>query len=295
MLLFLAIACASPPPGVLLLVVDTMRADAMGEAPDGARAYTEARSASNSTAASTATLLTGEWPTAHGVQHHPLDGVREVIPLPTILEQYPSTAGSDHFVPLRWGMLDGADVVYSHPDLAAPCGGSPWMIDVVDDWDGQGLLYLHSVGPHSPWSPGAVSLAYHLQQPTPVPEIAAWHVAAYQDCAAIVREQVAAVLDALPPGALAIVTSDHGEALGEDGLHGHGTSLHDAQTHVPLWVLWDGVDPGADETPMGATAVAATVRAALSGDDGCDLRTGADRCDAPVSGMLVDGVWEERL
>ncbi len=37
-------------------------------------------------------------------------------------------------------------------------------------------------------------------------------------------------------GALVVVTSDHGEALGEHGLLSHGVSLHQHQLHVPLLV-----------------------------------------------------------
>jgi arylsulfatase A-like enzyme len=34
-----------------------------------------------------------------------------------------------------------------------------------------------------------------------------------------------------------VVTSDHGEQLGEHGLYGHGSSLHEELLHVPLWTL----------------------------------------------------------
>jgi arylsulfatase A-like enzyme len=44
--------------------------------------------------------------------------------------------------------------------------------------------------------------------------------------------------------AVVVVTSDHGEALGDDGEFYHGSSLHDPQTHVPLIVRVPGQEAG---------------------------------------------------
>ncbi|MBC7896710.1 MAG: sulfatase, partial [Cytophagaceae bacterium] len=43
---------------------------------------------------------------------------------------------------------------------------------------------------------------------------------------------------------LVIVSSDHGEAFGEHGLHGHGNSLYRTEIHVPLVVSLPGRVPG---------------------------------------------------
>ncbi len=42
-----------------------------------------------------------------------------------------------------------------------------------------------------------------------------------------------------------VFTSDHGEAFGEHGAIHHGQGLHDAQIHVPAWILTSRVDDGA--------------------------------------------------
>jgi arylsulfatase A-like enzyme len=44
--------------------------------------------------------------------------------------------------------------------------------------------------------------------------------------------------------ALIIVTSDHGEAFGEDRVLGHGVSLHQHQVHVPLLIKYPHAQPG---------------------------------------------------
>jgi arylsulfatase A-like enzyme len=58
-----------------------------------------------------------------------------------------------------------------------------------------------------------------------------------------------------------IVTSDHGEALGEHGLQNHGASLYRDLIHVPLLIRYPGhLSPGAHvSTIVGNAAIAATV------------------------------------
>lgn len=48
-------------------------------------------------------------------------------------------------------------------------------------------------------------------------------------------------LQAERPGALVVITSDHGESFGEHGEHFHGTTLHEEQIRVPLVVAGPGV------------------------------------------------------
>lgn len=43
---------------------------------------------------------------------------------------------------------------------------------------------------------------------------------------------------------ITMVTSDHGEAFGEDNLFYHGSSLHDPQIHVPFFVALPGLQGG---------------------------------------------------
>jgi arylsulfatase A-like enzyme len=72
-----------------------------------------------------------------------------------------------------------------------------------------------------------------------------------------------------------VVTSDHGESLGEGGVIGHGDHLTPEQVRVPLFVLSPRVAPGRDPRTTGSIDLAPTllslsgVRAALPG--GCDL------------------------
>jgi len=67
-----------------------------------------------------------------------------------------------------------------------------------------------------------------------------------------------------------LVTSDHGEALFEDGVLGHGLALDATQTRVPLVVVGLG---GVWPEPLGLSDVRASLQRALeAGDAGTDAR-----------------------
>ena len=71
---------------------------------------------------------------------------------------------------------------------------------------------------------------------------------AYDDCIAYLDAQIGKLIEELDKrgvleNTLIIITSDHGEELGEHGLYGHGRSLYSQELHVPLLI----VDPGRGE------------------------------------------------
>ncbi len=73
---------------------------------------------------------------------------------------------------------------------------------------------------------------------------------AYDSCIAYLDQQVGLLLDeierrGLLENTLVIVTSDHGEHLGEHGLLGHGASVYRQEVHVPLLVI----PPSRSSTP----------------------------------------------
>ena len=56
-----------------------------------------------------------------------------------------------------------------------------------------------------------------------------------------------------------LVTSDHGEALGEHGHRTHATSLYNAETRVPFVVVGPGIQPRRIHRPVGLADLAATL------------------------------------
>jgi arylsulfatase A-like enzyme len=68
---------------------------------------------------------------------------------------------------------------------------------------------------------------------------------AYDDCIGYLDTQIGKLMDELKSrglleNTLVVITSDHGEEMGEHGLFGHGRSLYSQEVHVPLVVLAPG-------------------------------------------------------
>lgn len=133
------------------------------------------------------------------------------------------------------------------------------------------LLWLHYVNPHAPYQPPppwdtafldgdalrGPTLhpvnGFHGGVPRPwsVPgKSLGWYVAQYDGEIAAVDAEVGKVLGALESSAvrdrtMVVITSDHGESLGEHGYYfDHGENLFDPAMRVPLLVAGPGVAAG---------------------------------------------------
>lgn len=75
---------------------------------------------------------------------------------------------------------------------------------------------------------------------------------------------------------LVIVTADHGELLGENGLKGHGVSLREGELRVPMLVKYAGVSrrAGRSDDPVQLTDVAPMILHELGLEAGDDLQGG---------------------
>jgi arylsulfatase A-like enzyme len=68
---------------------------------------------------------------------------------------------------------------------------------------------------------------------------------AYDDCIAYIDQELGRLIDELERRGilnrtLLIITSDHGESMGEHGFFGHGKSLYNTEVHVPLLIIPPG-------------------------------------------------------
>lgn len=324
LVLAILLACAPAPatvrvapPAVVLIVSDTTRAD-RGGAPKptwwkDAREYTRAYAASNGTTASSVALLTGRLPASDDERRHPIGG-EPPCEIPDDWRPGPmmQTAPADTwFTSLRTDQPVLARVYGGGSTTFIDRRGSPLLVaEALDTLDsaaaGRAQVYWFA-GPHQPvWDvlagPGNRStlteIEFVLQRRCGT--LDAEHKAAFRLTYRSATEHALAGLApvigaARASGALVIFTSDHGEALGEDGRWGHTTDLHDAQIRVPLLVWGPGVESGTDDRPVPATCVGQTARAVLGEDTACDLRTGRLPSEPPVVGMMVGETWEERV
>jgi arylsulfatase A-like enzyme len=75
---------------------------------------------------------------------------------------------------------------------------------------------------------------------------------------------------------LVVVTSDHGEELGDRGKFGHNFSLSDWEVRVPMWIRWPHLEPRTVDDVVSTTDIVPTIAGLLgfgfpSGVDGRDL------------------------
>lgn len=100
---------------------------------------------------------------------------------------------------------------------------------------------------------------------------------AYDDCIAYLDDQIGKLYDDLGSrnllqNTLIVITSDHGEQLGEHRLYGHGRSLYRQELHVPLIVLGPGAPKGVVVTePASLRDVPATVMGFVKGSRHVDF------------------------
>ena len=270
-----AVACAcggTPParpapsrPDVLLVTIDTLRADHLGCYGDkhaatpvldalaarGAR-FPTAIAAVPLTTPSHASILTGLTPLRHGVR----DNGDYVLPdtIPTLAEAFHDagyrTAAFVSGFPLdrRFGLARGFDVYDDHLPHGEDRRRSAYVERLADQTTAAARSWLEA-GPPSPWF-----LWVHYFDPhapyEPPPELAARFAGRiYDGEIAFVDAQLGGLLrfldtNGLSSRTLVLVTADHGESLGEHGEETHGVFVYDATLRVPWIMAGPGVRAG---------------------------------------------------
>ncbi len=280
-----ALACSpSPAPteserpfaaegaNVLLITVDTLRADRLGAygfggvatpvidalATTGVR-FAAAYSPTPLTLPAHTSIMTGTYPVHHGVRDNVAYEVPEEIDtLAEILagRGYRTGAFVSAFVlDSRWGIGQGFDTYYDEFDTGGETrflvgGGQQGLErtadDVVDhalDWlQGSGdepfFLWVHLFDPHAPYA-------------APEPFGSRYAEAPYLGEIAFADSQVGRLVGHLDEMGLrdrtvVALTGDHGESLGEHGEAQHGLFIYEETMHVPLIFStpgspWEGV------------------------------------------------------
>lgn len=270
---------AKPVQDVILITVDTLRADVLGfmgesrvETPvldrlaATGRVFTRAHAHNVVTLPSHANILTGLLPFQHGIRDNTGFTLPEEIPtLATSFQAAGFATGA--FVgafPLdrRFGLARGFDVY----DDRYPLGSSRaqfefaerrgdevvaaalrWWKEVAGK---RRFLWVHLFDPHARYEPPEPFRSRYAGHPY-LGEVAAVD--------SFLRPLLEPHLEGREPAALLVFTSDHGESLGEHGELTHGLFCYEATLHVPL-VLWGPpVVPGRDERPARHIDIAPTI------------------------------------
>ncbi len=248
-----------PRPSLLLITLDTTRADALGGgrtpvldalAARGTR-WSGALAPAPLTLPAHASLLTGCEPPEHGLHDNGAGALPSDLPtLATLLASELDTAAivGSRVLDRRFGLARGFALYddrmlaertgeYGYPERAAP-----EVVDRALHWlaarRGKGgfFLWVHFYDPHFPYmaeASGGASAGSAKER--------------YRAEVALVDRQVGRLLAGLGAAAeqtLVAVAGDHGEALGEHGEDTHGVLLYRGVLEVPLFVAGPGVPRG---------------------------------------------------
>ena len=270
------VAAPAPRPNILLITVDTIRADRLGRgftpaldqlAAQGIR-FTEARSVVPLTLPAHASIMTGQLPPAHGIRINGAAGLQDAPTLATLLKAagYQTRAVVAAFVldrrfGLDAGFDDYDDLIARDPDAMDLLQAERPAGEVIDRamkmlgglQDAPWLLWVHLYDPHAPYAPPAAALARAKGD-------------AYDGEIAYVDEQIGRLLATVFARADAartavIVAGDHGESLGAHGEPTHGMLVFDPAIRVPLVVRAPGVAAAARDDAASIIDIAPTVLA----------------------------------
>ncbi|MCB9766412.1 MAG: sulfatase-like hydrolase/transferase [Alphaproteobacteria bacterium] len=240
-------ACTSPAgPDIVVVTWDTVRADHVGDGATPhldalaaeATTFTRARTPCPITLPAHASLLSGALPARHGARINGRWPVDARVPL---LQEALAKAGwstaafvSASVLRRRYGLSRGFQVY--DDALAAPRyeRPGPETMAAAIDWLGQAsrrapvFLWVHLYDPHLPWD---------------APEVEG--LDPYRAEIARVDGLTAELVDALRARGrwdetVFVVTSDHGEGLGEHGEATHGYFVYESTARVPLVVRVPG-------------------------------------------------------
>ncbi len=321
-------ARTGPTPDVVLVTIDTLRADRVTPAltpviarvaADGT-SFVRARTVAPLTLPAHVSLMTGVLPPAHGVR---LNGVHRFDGrLPTLATAFrdagfATAAFVGAFVLDRhFGLAAGFD---TYDDRIPRDPESPLRLEAerrAEEVVSQAaawlrdparagrpfFLWVHLYDPHSPCDPPAEYLRR-----------AAGH--AYDGEVAYADAQTGRLLETIaslgrPSAPLVAILGDHGESLGEHGEQTHGMLLFEAAVRVPLVLAGPGIPRGPRAEPVSLVDVAPTllrqagvvVPAGMAGDllgrDGIAVRPAYSETEYPRSAgwsalaSLADERWK---
>jgi arylsulfatase A-like enzyme/Tfp pilus assembly protein PilF len=257
---------AGPRPSLLLVTLDTTRADAIGpEAPDvetkafsalagRGRLFRQAYATVPETLPSHVSILSGSYPGGHHVHENARPVPRD---LPLVAERlraagYETAAFVSSFVlARRFGLARGFvtyddELPHGKAERSARETTERALAHLATAGAQPLFLWVHYYDPHHPYLP-------------PEPYRARYASSLYKGEVAAMDEQLGRLVEAFERrargGAAIVVVGDHGEGLGEHGEAQHGRLLYQATMRVPLAVAGPGLSAATVDTPVSARRV----------------------------------------
>lgn len=307
----------SPPPDLVLITLDTLRADHLGALPgEGWWVFDQAISAAPWTLPAMDSLMLGEPVRRHGGGLPTERGYTRPSPTtPTLAERLEAMGmrtaafisnphlrasfGFDrgfqrfdhsddweepHAAWALWGRV-GWQALGWPPRLWAR--RDPLQVDAALQWwaeagESERFLWVHLMSPHEYRRDSALAdPALEAEDPDRLRR-------AYAEASARGWAEAIRLIEGLGDETRIVLVADHGESLGEEGRWGHGSALVDPQLHVPLAARGFGAGRSAGQVAVAALADA-LVRGDLSGLPAEVVEVGGHRRDATAFGLRVNG------
>ena len=267
--LLLLFSCTKPEapaperPSILVITLDTTRADAIGThtpafnalAARGLR-FQHAYATVPQTLPSHASMFTGLYPAGHGVHENarPLDEKHGLAAERLKGAGYRTAAFISAFaLAKRFGLSRGFEVYdeafgngrAERPAKETTDRALAWLAGQTEQ---PLFLWVHYYDPHYPYTPPEPFRTQHPNQP-------------YLGEVASMDEQMGRLIAAFEKrgSAAIIVLADHGEGLGDHGEQQHGNLLYQATMHVPLVLAGPGVTAGSSDEAVTTRRVFHTI------------------------------------
>lgn len=283
-----ALAQIAPKPAanVVLITVDTLRADHLGcygykqiKTPniDGLAAagtrFERAFTVVPVTLPSHTAMMTGTYPMLSGMHDFSGNKLSPLQPtLASVLKKDGYRTGAvigAAVLDSRFGLNQGFDFYYDHFDFSRLDEANldemerpgNLVADTTLDWLAKNsqkkfFLWMHLYDPHAPYKPPEPYLTAYASQP-------------YDGEIAFADEQVGRVIKFLKDkgiyqNTVIVLAGDHGESLGEHGEKTHGFFIYNATMHVPLIIkLQDAVSARTIADPVSLVDLMPTVLCAV--------------------------------
>jgi arylsulfatase A-like enzyme/tetratricopeptide (TPR) repeat protein len=260
-------------PSILLVTLDTTRADAIGPDAKGVQTpafnaiaargqrFRQAYTTVPETLPSHSSMMTGLYPGGHGVH----ENARHLSETHPVLAEKLRGAGyqtaafiSSFILARRFGIARGFDLYDDGWAETRTERSSKETTDQAIAYLARApkqplLVWVHYFDPHAPYAPPEPFRQPYAQTPY-LGEIAAMD----QQIGRLVQafEQQAQGQGA--PVAI-VIAGDHGEGLGDHGESQHGHLLYQSTMQVPLVIAGPGVEPGQTDIPVSTRHIFDTV------------------------------------
>jgi choline-sulfatase len=259
-------AVAPAKPSILLVTLDTTRADVIGPEAQGVQTpafnalarrglrFRQAYTTVPQTLAAHSSMMTGLYPAGHGVHENGryLAGDQPLLAEKLHSAGYRTAAFVSAFaLARRFGLARGFDL---YDDDFGPSRTerpsketTDRVIHYLEHASPQPLfLWVHYYDPHYPYTPPEPYRSRYPTQP-------------YFGEVAAMDEQLGRLVqtfdDRVAGPKAVIIVGDHGEGLGEHGEAQHGNLLYQATMHIPLLLIAPGVSAGISNAPVSSRRI----------------------------------------